>query len=160
MKNKFLQKVNSRFIFNSFLFFKVPASFFAGLKIISADEDSASVMVKYKWFNRNPFKSIYFAVLAMAAELSTGILSMNAVDGISPRVSLLVIKMNADFKKKAVSKITFTCNDGRKIMAAVHKAVQLQTGQSVEVFANGIDSEGDVVAEFKFTWTFKQKIRV
>lgn len=52
----------------------LPAAFFAGLKIELLEETKAIVSVKQKWFNKNPFHSIYFAVLAMAAELSTGIL--------------------------------------------------------------------------------------
>ena len=34
--------------------------------------------VKHRWINQNPFNSMYFAVQAMAAELSTGALVMIA----------------------------------------------------------------------------------
>jgi len=32
--------------------------------------------VKHRWLNQNPFNSMYFAVQAMAAELTTGALVM------------------------------------------------------------------------------------
>ena len=36
-------------------------------------KQKAIVTVRHKWFNQNPFKSMFWAVQGMAAELSTGI---------------------------------------------------------------------------------------
>ena len=51
--------------------------------------------VPYKWLTQNPFRSTYFASLAMAAEMSTGILALSNVYKRNPPFSMLVIKMEA-----------------------------------------------------------------
>lgn len=132
-------------------------AFLAGLKVIEIDDSKATVTVPYKCLNKNPFRSIYFAVLSMAAEFSTGILAMATIKDFSVPVSMLVLEMNADFQKKARTKITFKCLEGGKFNAAVAKSIETGEGQTVEVTSTGYDTEGDIVAEFKFTWTFKPK---
>jgi hypothetical protein len=43
------------------------------------------------------------------------------------------------------------------MMAAIIRSIETGEGQTAEVTSIGYDTEGDVVAEFKFTWTFKPK---
>jgi len=50
---------------------KLPMGFIAGLKMEALDPSKSTVSVRFKWVNQNPFRSLYFAVLSMAAELST-----------------------------------------------------------------------------------------
>jgi len=135
----------------------LPLAFIAGLRVIHIDEKKAAVSIPYKFLNQNPFQSIYFAALAMAAELSTGILAITSVQTASKPVSMLVFEMSANFTKKAKGKIVFSCNDGKAIEEAIEESVKTGEGQIVTATSIGIDSEGDQVAEFKFTWTFKPK---
>jgi acyl-coenzyme A thioesterase PaaI-like protein len=107
--------------------------------------------------NQNPFQSIYFAALAMAAELSTGILALTSVQAASKPVSMLVFDMNANFTKKAKSKIVFTCTQGKEITEAIEESIRTGEGKIVTVNTVGVDEVGDKVAEFNFTWTFKVK---
>ncbi len=65
--------------------------------------------------------------------------------------------MKASFQKKARTRIAFKCNDGEKIKEAIAKSIQTGEGQTVDVTSTGVDTQGDVVAEFVFTWTFKVK---
>ena len=140
-----------------FMLKKLPMALLAGLKVTEIDESKASVTVPYKNLNKNPFKSIYFAVLSMAAELATGILAMASIRDFSVPISMLVLEMKAHFQKKARTKITFKCTEGDKMMEAIAKSIETGEGQTAEVTSTGYDREGDVVAEFKFTWTFKPK---
>lgn len=135
----------------------LPMAFFAGLKITEINDNMASVTVPYKYLNKNPFRSVYFAVLSMASELSTGILAMAAINDYEIPISMLVFDMKANFVKKARTKITFTCQEGEKLSQAVKKSVETGEGQTAEVMTVGIDEEGDEVARFYFTWTFKPK---
>ena len=93
----------------------------------------------------------------MAAELSTGLLAMSAIWQQHPTVSMLVFDMSAHFGKKAVGRVRFTCNQGEEIYQAVAEAITTGEGRTVEVKSEGVDEQGDVVATFLFTWTFKQK---
>lgn len=140
-----------------FLFSKVPAAFFSGLKVEHADENSCSISVPYKWFNRNPFRSTYFATLAMAGEMSTGALAMGHAYKLKPSVSLLVTGIEGRFAKKAVTKTIFTCNDGRAFEAAVSAALSTGEAQLVKAIATGRNTSGELVAEFEITWSFKKK---
>jgi len=135
----------------------LPMAFLAGLRVKEIDGGRSVVSVPYKFLNKNPFHSMYFAVLSMAAELSSGILALALVYEAEKPVSMLVLNMKAGFFKKARTKIVFTCNDGVKITEAIAKSIETDEGQTVEVHTSGVDANGETVAEFGFTWTFKPK---
>ena len=131
--------------------------FISGMRITSIDEKHASVSVPYNYLTQNPFRSMYFAVQSMAAELSSGAMAISEVMKASKPVSMLVFDMKAHFSKKAKTKVVFTCNDGEAIANAVQKAIETGEGQTVTITSTGVDTEGNVVSEFNFTWTFKTK---
>jgi hypothetical protein len=140
-----------------FLLTKLPAAFLAGLRLRKLEVGEAVVSVRYKWLNTNPFGSLYFAVLSMAAEATTGILCMSALYKRKPPVSMLIIKNEGFFYKKATGKIVFTCRDGYKINAAVEQSIQTGEGTTAACNSKGINEAGELVAEFNFTWSFKAK---
>lgn len=149
--------VASPFKLKMFFLKKMPMGFISGLRITSIDKKHASISVPYNYLTQNPFRSMYFAVQSMAAELSSGVLAISEVMSASKPVSMLVFDMKAQFSKKAKSKIIFTCNDGEAIANAVQKAIETNEGQTVTVTSTGIDANGDIVSVFSFTWTFKTK---
>jgi len=137
----------------------LPMGALAGLKVAEIDKAHAVVTVPYKPLNKNPFRSMYFAVLSMAAELSSGILAMALVADAPVPVSMLVFNMQASFTKKARTLIRFECADGEKIEAAINESIESGEGKTVDVSTTGYDTSGDVVATFQFTWTFKPKLK-
>lgn len=139
---------------------RLPMAYLAGLRVRSISEERAEVTIPYKYFNKNPFYSIYFASLSMAAELSTGLLCMAQTYKSDPGVSMLVVHMEGDFTKKAVGKITFTCEDGHQIKEAADQTKATGEGVTVVATSTGIDEAGDRVAEFRFTWSLKAKRKV
>lgn len=153
----FFSTIRNPIKFKFFLLQKLPAAFMAGLSIRSANAQSCSISVPYKRATQNPFRSTYFACLAMAAEMSTGILAMAHVQGRKPSVSMLIAGMESKFHKKATGLTLFTCNDGESIQQVIEQAVQTGEGQTVRVYAKGENSAGQLVAEFWFTWSFKTK---
>lgn len=146
------QKRNMWFYF----LLQLPSAWFWGMKIKSVDHDKGVVNLPYSWFSKNPFRSIYFAAQTGAAELSTGILGIIAIEG-KPPMSMLITSVEGEFVKKADSLTTFTCNDGGIIRETVDLAITSSEGQAVTVISIGVDSNGDVVSRFKFTWSFKTK---
>lgn len=135
----------------------LPLAFIAGLQVEQLNDKQVSVSVPFNYINKNPFKSMYFASLSMAAELSTAIISLMAVSQAPVPVSMLVTNMQAQFLKKAKTKITFTCYDLEPIFDTVHQAVETGQGRTVTVKTTGIDRQGQVVAQFNITWSFKPK---
>lgn len=120
-------------------------------------DEQTSVTVRHKWLNSNPFRSIYFAVLSMAAELSTGLICSAVVYKRKPAISMLVVKMEGFFYKKAIGKIIFTCSDVRKILSAAEQSAQTNEATTVICNSKGINEAGELVAEFNFTWSFKAR---
>ncbi|OIP00212.1 MAG: hypothetical protein AUJ98_08655 [Bacteroidetes bacterium CG2_30_33_31] len=141
------------------LFFlkKMPMGFLSGMRVIEISQKEAIVSVPFNYLTKNPFHSVYFAVQAMAAELSTGAMAMAEVMSAKSPVSMLVIDMQATFLKKARSKIFFICNEGKAIADAVRNAIETNEAQIVIVKSIGKDTDGEIVSEFQFTWTFKSK---
>lgn len=143
--------------FKLFLLTKLPSAWLAGLRIESASREQVQVSIRYGWWTKNPFKSLYFACLAMAAEMSSGALAwMNAMV-VKPGVSMLVVKMEAEFSKKAVGKIIFTCADGLAMQKTVADAIASGEGQTLRTCSIGVDEQGNEVARFFITWSFKRK---
>lgn len=140
---------------NRFLFFKLPSAFLCGVRVLSLSDQTCTVGVRHRWINQNPFRSMYFAVQAMAAELSTGALVMAAIRRSGQPVSMLVAQNRSTFTKKATGRITFSCPDGRAIVDTISQAIATGEGQTLWMRSEGIDENGDVVSRFEFEWTVK-----
>ena len=140
-----------------FLLLKLPSAFFSGVRIQSINEERCVVTVPYKWFSQNPFRSTYFACLAMAAEMTTGVLGLMQIMGRKPSVSMLVVSLEANYFKKATGITTFVCEDGKAIEQLVDEAIASCEARSIKAKSVGRNKAGEIVAEFYITWSFKAK---
>ena len=156
-KKTFLMTASS-FKINLFLLVNLPSAFFCGVRTKYIDNQQCVVTVKHRWINQNPFKSMYFAVQAMAAELSTGALVLIQIKKVNKNISMLVANSKSNFTKKATGRITFTCNDGYLIEQAIATAIATNLGQTVWMKSVGIDQKGDQVSEFDFEWSVRVKV--
>ncbi len=154
----FKKFVTNPISFTFFLLQKLPAAFFVGLKVHELTTTICVIKVRYSWFSKNPFKSMYFAAQAMAAEMSTGLLAFGQLYKRSPKVSMLVIRMEVNYMKKGTGMLYFTCEDGQAIQHCIQKAIETKEGQTLVCKSTGKNEEGEVVAEFFFTWSFKSKL--
>jgi hypothetical protein len=134
---------------------KLPIAFIAGLRLKLIDENLAQIQVKYGFFNQNPFRSMFWAVQGMAAELSTGVLCLSEIKKSKKNISMLVIQQDAEFYKKATGKITFECSQGREIMKCIHDTINSKSSQTIQLFSVGKNEQNEVVSKFSFTWSFK-----
>ncbi len=145
---------------NRFLFFKLPSAYWSGVRVQRITDNECTVTVKHKWFNQNPFNSMYFAVQAMAAELTTGAMVLLKIRKSGKSISMLVANNKANFSKKATGVITFRCIDGNMIDDAIKKTIETGEGQTFWMKSIGIDEKGDKVSEFDFEWTLKLKSKL
>ena len=155
----FLRLAGDPVRFPLFMLAKLPSAFLSGVRITDISESACTVKVPYRWFTQNPFRSTYFACLAMAAELSTGALFMAHTYKSQPSVSILVTGMEATFFKKAAGTSFFVCTEGSKIREAI--ALTGQSGQAgtFRATSTGRNRDGDIIAEFHFVWSFKSRLR-
>lgn len=154
---QFQRTANSGLKFGLFMMMKLPSAFFCGVRLRSLTPQQAVVSVPFKWLSQNPFRSIYFACQAMAAEMSTGVLALGHLHGRQPAVSMLVTSLQASFLKKATERVYFTCDDGEAMLAAIEKAIATGEGQTFTARSIGKTAGGDIVSEFMVEWSFKAK---
>jgi len=138
-----------------FLLTKLPAAFMAGVRVRELDENRCTVTVPYKWLSQNPFHSTYFACLSMAAEMSTGALAMAHLYRINPPVSMLVVKVESDYFKKATGRTWFVCEEGPLFDRAIGETIATGEARTVKAKSVGKNTAGELVAEFYITWSFK-----
>ena len=155
--NGFQRRMLNPFLFKLFLLFKLPMAFLAGLKLKELSAESSLVTMRYKYLNKNPFGSIYFACLSMAGELASGILAASIIYDSKPKVSMLVINLEVSFVKKAIGVINFKCEDGLAMQSVIDSAITSGEGKIFDSLTTATDSEGDLVAEFIIRWSFKAK---
>jgi len=142
---------------NKFVLFKLPSAYICGVRVKAIDQDRCVVSVKHRWINQNPFSSMYFAVQAMAAELTTGALVISQIQQSGKKISMLVANNKGNFTKKATGRITFVCNDGHLIAEAIQRTIATGEGQTFWMKSIGTNEEGVQVSEMDFEWSVKLK---
>jgi len=151
----FIKLVKHPVKFRMFLLLKLPSAFFCGVRVKNISNDHCVVSIPYKWLTRNPFKSTYFASLSMAAEMSTGALAFCHL--YKKNVSMLVVKVEAEYFKKATDKAVFVCEDGDMIKNAIENNITTGEPQTARAKSVGKNKAGEIVAEFYVTWSFKSR---
>ena len=140
---------------NTFLIFKLPSAYFCGVRVKILEQQKCITTVKHKWINQNPFKSLFWAVQGMAAELSTGAIIINKIKESEKNIAMLLIKNEASYSKKATGRVSFECHEGDLIDAVIEEAIKTGKGQTVTLNVIGRNSNDEEVSEFKFTWSMK-----
>jgi len=143
--------------FNQFLFFKLPSAFWCGVRVKEIDNQQCVVSVKHRWISQNPFNSMYFAVQAMAAELSTGALVIAQIKNSGKNISMLVANNKSNFTKKATGRINFVCKDSNLIENAIKQTIATGEGQTFWMKSIGTNEQGVQVSEMDFEWSIKLK---
>lgn len=87
--------------------------------------------------------------------MSTGLLCLVHLHNRYPPVSMLVVKVESDYFKKAIGDTLFTCEDGLKIKETIERAIETGESKTIRAASVGKNSDGVVVAEFFITWSFK-----
>ena len=152
-----LKKIDNWMLYRLASLIKIPMLIISGVRIENIVDDKCSTYVRYRYINKNPFNSIYFAVLSMAAELSTGALALLAAGGISSDISFILTGMKATFIKKAQGRTTFICKQGHELIDAALDARKTSEARQETVHTEGYNENGELVAQFEFTWSFKQR---
>ncbi len=140
---------------NKYLLFKLPSAYISGIRVSHISDEKAEAKVTHRWINQNPFKSLYWATQGMAAELVTGILMIKKIKESDSRISMLVVKQEGNFHKKATGKIVFSCDQGAKIDEVIATAIKTKEGQTIVLDATGYDQDKEMVSSFTFTWSIK-----
>ena len=147
----------SYFKLHLYLILKLPSAFFTGVRVKTINDKSCQTIVSLSWINQNPFKSMFWAIQGMAAELSTGLLIMNKIKNSGHNISMLVLHNKASFYKKGKGKLHFSCDQGNEIDHIIQTAINTGEGQTLTLVSKGINKDQVCVSEFEFEWTLKRR---
>ena len=154
----FIQKnFRSSLRFRLMLMSQLPMGFSSKMKIKELTDERCQVTVPYNRKNKNPFNSTFWAVLGMAAEMSSGAMLVQYTYKQKPSVAMLVSDCHAEFVKKATDVTTFTCNDGLKIRAAIEKTMETGEPEVIECRMVGTNQAGEVLTSWIFNWSVKAR---
>lgn len=141
---------------NKWMLFKLPAAWLTGVRVSLISETKCEVKVRFKWINQNPYRSMFWAVQGMAAELTTGMLLTKSIQESNTNISMLLIGNKSNFYKKAVGKIKFVCDQGETAKELINLTKKNITHKAW-LKAKGFDETGDIVSEFDFEWSCKKR---
>ncbi|MCB9034919.1 MAG: DUF4442 domain-containing protein [Chitinophagales bacterium] len=156
-QNQYIKVMTNPISYKLGLSYTLPMASIAGMKLKTLNQTTCEVTVPFKFLNKNPFGSTYWAVLGMASEAASGILLMMYVHKLEPSVSTFVTGCNAKFIKQAKGITTFVCNDGKTIAESVLKSITTGDAQTFHTTVNGYDKDGTLLCEFEYDWGVKQR---
>lgn len=159
ISSPFQRLVNRKVLFRLYLLRNLPMAFIAGVKVQKLNPQMAVTSIRFGWLTQNPFRSMYFACQAMAAEMATGMVVLDQVYGHQPAVSMLIVKNEAVYHKKATGKVIFTCRPENLIVEALAQAAKSGEGVELRLPATGVDENGNPISDFVFTWSLKLKAK-
>ena len=141
--------------FRLFSALSMPTARFAGLRMDRIADEVCVTSIPGGWRSQNPFKTMYWAVQGMGAELATGAAPFAMSRAMPEKLRMFVIDCKGTFTKRAKGRITFTC-DG---VAAARQAIEqsMATGEAIdcELRSVGKDASSDIVSEWVFKWNFR-----
>ena len=155
--NKIRKYAVKSFYFRLYLLKNLPMGFISGMRIQELNEEKCKVTVPFKWLNKNPFRSTFWAVLGMAGEMNSAALILQYTYKHKPSISTLPIKTEAIFLKKATGLTTFTCEDSKMIEEQVRFAIESGESVTIKTKSTGRDENGDEICHFTFHWSLKAR---
>ena len=154
--DKEYKSLRGRMKFRIFTALSMPAAWFSGLRMDKIDHETCTTSLPGGWRSQNPFKTMYWAVQGMGAELATGAAPFAISRSMDERLRMFVVGTEAKFVKRAKGRITFTCNDIAKAREAIEESLSTREAVEIDLNSQGNDSTGDIVSE----WVFKRNLLV
>ena len=139
--------------FRAYLLKSLPSCLWWGIGVKHLTRETCQITIPYNYRTKNPFNSIYFAAMCGAGEFATGALCKLAL-GEGRDVSMLVVNQESEFTKKAISEVTFTCEQGREVAEVVSRARATGAPQTCRMTAVGKMADGTRVGSVTITWSF------
>lgn len=133
---------------------RLPMGLVSGMVIKSLDENGCTVMLKDRFWIRNPFGSVFWAVMGMAAELSTGALVYAYVSG--NNIKYILTGVRGEFFKKVKGKSYYFCKSGQEVKERLNSLKTPGETLTISLPVTAHDQAGQKVAEFEFYWQLKR----
>ncbi len=139
-------------------FFNIPLLFMVNPSVLAVDAKRCEVKIPLTRMTRNHVKSMYFAVLAMGADLAGGVILLEAIKRSKAKMGFIFKDFTADFVKRAEADVHFICEEGDKVQKLVAEAIRTKkrTNVTVNMFATTPKKTGnEPIAKFTLTMSVK-----
>ena len=138
-------------------FAKIPIMGFVKPKLITLNDQEASVKIRLRRRTKNHLNSMYFGALAVGADVAAGLHAFYFAEQMGKKVSFAFKGMNAQFLMRAESDILFVSEDGAKVSDAMNRSFQLgeRINEPINVIAK--NAKNEVVATFEMIVSVKVK---
>jgi acyl-coenzyme A thioesterase PaaI-like protein len=155
----FSRKFNTTWIIRYFGITKVPLIWYCRPKVIEHTDERLEIKIPLRRRTKNHLGSMYFGVLAVGADVTSGFLAMDPIMKSGRKIALLFKDFKADFLKRPEGDVHFYCADGLAVRELVETAIK--TGErhnyTLTIEATVPSISQDVVARFELTLTLKDK---
>jgi hypothetical protein len=148
------RRLQNRWLLRLWMIKNLPMGLISGMYIESLDEGGCRVVLNDRWWIRNPFGSVFWAVMSMAAELSTGALVYAYASG--PKLQFILVQVEAKFLKKAKGKSSYFCPAGQDVLRCIENLVNTDDSSIVSLPVVAQDRDGQILAEFIFFWRLRK----
>ena len=136
-------------------FFKIPMMHFVRPQLLEIDEEKVKMKIRLRRRTKNHLNSMYFAALAVGADVAGGLQVFYFAEKHGKKVSFAFKGMTAQFLKRAETDTIFESNQGHIVAAAMKKS--METGErindKIDVIAKNI--QGEIVATFEMGISLK-----
>ena len=138
---------------------QVPMIFYCRPKVVSISDRKLEIKIKLNRRTKNHLNSMYFGVLSVGADVTSGFLAMKLIQASKSKINLIFKDFHADFLKRAEGDVHFICEDGIAIQNLVRKAEETGERQNlpVQIVAIVPKISDELVAKFVLTLSIKKK---
>ena len=123
-------------------------------KILQSTHDLIKIKIPLKRRTKNHLNSMYFGALSVGADFAAGLLVLNILKKHNSKAKLIFKDFQADFTKRAMLDVIFTCNDSKVIENSVLENLKTKRRVNFKVKVNAF-CNNEVIASFVLTTSIK-----
>ena len=117
-------------------FWKIPLLFYCRPRIICLDDTTIKVKIKSRRKVKNHLGSMYLGALTIGADITAGYFAFHYLQMHKKKISLIFKDFHADFYKRAIGDVEFSCDMGNEIEGMINEAIKTSQRVNLPVTVN------------------------
>ena len=154
-----LKKIPPTLFIKAWSFINVPMIFFLKPRVLELNDEYVEVLIPLRYQSKNHLGSLYFGALMCGADLAGGLIAVSSIYQSGEKVNFVFSSTKAEFLKRPLSDVLFTCNDGLKSKKLVRDAIEIKERVSEEMNIIATcpksDNPNEIYARFTLTISLK-----
>ncbi len=138
-------------------FFKIPLIGFLRPKLLSINSEEVKIRIKLNRRSKNHLNSMYFAALAVGADVAGGIHAFYFSEIYGVGMSFSFKAFDAQFLQRAESEIIFSSNQGELIRKTMELSYENESREECIVVVTAKNKNEEEVANFNMTLSIRVK---